>query len=130
MSTDAVDRWQQVNEAFSKQSDHFDNDDLLNPILQEWRKRIYAYIDHFIKPNSKILELNAGTGIDSVRFVEMGHTVHATDISEGMISKLNERVISYSLSRSITVQRISFDQLDKIDGKFDYVFSNFGGLNC
>jgi 2-polyprenyl-3-methyl-5-hydroxy-6-metoxy-1,4-benzoquinol methylase len=130
MPTEHVDQWKHVDAAFSKQSVHFDEDDLSNPVLQEWRIRIYAHVDRFIKPNSKILELNAGTGIDAVRFAKLGHQVHATDISEGMIKRLLEKNSIQSLSDKITVQHKSYEQLDQVNGKFDYVFSNFGGLNC
>lgn len=128
MPTDVANRWDAINAAFSKQSSHFDADDMANPILQQWRTRIYQHVDQFLRPNSKMLELNAGTGIDAVRFAGKGHTIHATDISNGMIAKLREKA-SVS-SGKITVQQVSFDQLDQVSGKFDYVFSNFGGLNC
>ncbi len=52
--------WEHVNKAFSKQSGHFDEDDSSNPVLQLWRKRIYAHVDQFVNPGSKLLELNAG----------------------------------------------------------------------
>ena len=130
MLTEVADQRKGVEAAFSKQSVHFDDEDIVNPILQAWRQRIYAHADAFIKPNSKILELNAGTGIDAIRFAKQGHTVHATDISSGMLKRLNEKVSAFSLSDKITVQQVSYEQLDQVRGKFDYVFSNFGGLNC
>jgi SAM-dependent methyltransferase len=128
MPTEKVDRWGAVNAAFSKQSVHFEAGDFSNPVLQEWRKRIYAHVNRFIKPNSRILELNAGTGIDAAYFSSQGHKVHATDLSAGMIAKLKEK--EQAFSKNITVQQVSFDQLNLVDGKFDFVFSNFGGLNC
>ncbi|GHN00391.1 hypothetical protein WSM22_18800 [Cytophagales bacterium WSM2-2] len=122
--------WEQVNKAFSKQSPHFDSDDFVNPVLQHWRTRIYQHVDRFIHPNSKILELNAGTGIDAIRFAQSGHQVHATDLSDGMISTLKTKIAGQSLQNKITIQQVSFEELNKVDGTFDYVFSNFGGLNC
>ncbi len=119
-----------INSAFSKQAVHFDEDDFSNPILQQWRQQVYKHIDQFIKPNSTILELNAGTGIDAVRFSKQGHRVHATDLSDGMISVLNEKIIRLSLHKEITTQQVSFDNLSQVEGRYDYVFSNFGGLNC
>jgi ubiquinone/menaquinone biosynthesis C-methylase UbiE len=120
-----------VNAAFSKQSTHFDDDDFINPILQRCRQQIYAHVDQVIKPNSSILELNAGTGIDAVRFARMGHRVHATDLSDGMIKSLRKKVSHFQLEGHISVQQLSFDQLDRLNGqKFDFIFSNFGGLNC
>jgi len=130
MPKDLTDQWKNVDRAFSKQSTHFDEDDSSNPILQEWRQRIYAHVDKFLKPNSKILELNAGTGIDAIRFAEQGHSVRATDLSGGMITKMREKISIAVLTDKITVQQVSFDALDEVEGKFDYVFSNFGGLNC
>lgn len=130
MPVESIDRWRNVNAAFSKQSFHFDEDDFSNPILQAWRQRIYAHVDRFIKPQSRILELNCGTGIDAIRFASQGHTIHATDISGGMISQLKQKISLQTLQNKITVEQLPFDQLDQLNGKFDYVFSNFGGLNC
>src|SRR5882724_3948019 len=113
-----LDQWQHVNRAFTKQSAHFDEDDFANPILQRWRTRIYKHVDQFISPRSKILELNAGTGIDAVRFAKMGHLVHATDISDGMTAKLAEKASHHLLQEKLTIQQVSFDQLDKVEGKF------------
>lgn len=128
MRSEVVDQRKAVNDAFSKQSLHFEDDDFSNPVLQEWRKRVYVHVDQLIKPNSRILELNAGTGIDASYFAGRGHLVHATDLSNGMIAKLNEKASAFP--NKITVQQVSFDELDQVDGKFDFVFSNFGGLNC
>lgn len=130
MPTELTDQWKNVDRAFSKQSTHFDEDDFSNPILQEWRQRIYAHVDKFLKPDSKILELNAGTGIDAIRFAQQGHSVRATDLSSGMIARLREKILIDSLADKIIAQQVSFDKLDEVEGKFDYGFSNFGGLNC
>lgn len=130
MPVDTVDRWRNVDAAFSRQSLHFDEDDFSNPILQAWRQRVYTHVDQFLKPHSKILELNCGTGIDAIRLASQGHTIHATDISGGMLSQLKQKISLQSLQNKITVEQLPFDQLDKLNGKFDYVFSNFGGLNC
>lgn len=88
-------------------------------------------MDEFLKPNTRLLELNAGTGIDALHFVREGHRVHATDISPGMIEKISEKIHRFSLHERLTVQLCSFEGLDSINNqKFEYVFSNFGGLNC
>src|SRR6185369_6942529 len=117
MLTELTRQGQSVDAAFSKQSLHYDQEDLSNPVLQVWRQRVYAHVDRFIKPNSKILELNAGTGIDALRFAKLGHTVHATDISSGMIEQLKEKNSIHSLSDKITVQQISYEALDQVNGK-------------
>ena len=127
----SVEPWASVQRAFSKQAEHFDQDDIGNPILDAWRKRIYAHVERFMKKESSILEINAGTGIDALYFVAQGHQVHATDISAGMVNKIREKVSRTGVHASLTVQQCSFEALDGVDErKFDYVFSNFGGLNC
>jgi SAM-dependent methyltransferase len=57
--------------------------------------------------------------------------VHATDLSAEMVNQLQNKINRQNLSESLTCQQVSFTNLDRItDGPFDYVFSNFGGLNC
>ncbi|HTE31817.1 MAG TPA: methyltransferase domain-containing protein [Chryseolinea sp.] len=120
-----------VNRAFSKQSRHYDEDDQGNVILQNMRQQVYAHIQAYLKPGSHILELNAGTGIDALYLANSGHWVHATDLSTGMITQIEKRVNTPTAAGRISVQQLSYDRLDELKGmEFDYVFSNFGGLNC
>lgn len=129
-STIAVDEQTQAAKAFGKQAIHFDADDLSNPIHTAWRKQIYDHVDHFLKPSSRILELNAGTGIDATRFVKSGHTVHATELSTGMIKEIEKKVTGGNL-KNLSFEQRSIENIGQINQpKFDFVFSNFGGLNC
>jgi ubiquinone/menaquinone biosynthesis C-methylase UbiE len=122
---------QSVNEAFSKQSFHFDEEDAANPVLVRMRNQVYAHLKKYLKPNSKILELNAGTGIDAVHLVRSGHAVHATDLASGMIAQIERKITAYNLTASLTCEQLSYDQIDKVTKRnFDLIFSNFGGLNC
>ena len=126
----ATNDWSSVNLAFSKQAIHFDADDSANPVLQSWRKQIYGHVEGFLKPGDRILELNAGTGIDAFHFAGQGYSVLATDLSTGMVEEI-ERKLSKSLMPQLTWKQISFENLDQLGlVRFDYVFSNFGGLNC
>ncbi|PIW69522.1 MAG: hypothetical protein COW08_06700 [Ignavibacteriales bacterium CG12_big_fil_rev_8_21_14_0_65_30_8] len=120
-----------VKKAFSNQSEIFDKLDEQNMILKWMREIIYKHVKKYLRKNDSILELNAGTGIDSVYFAKLGHKIHCTDISEGMVEKLNNKIKSQKLNSLITSQLLSFTELNKLKGKsFDYIFSNFGGLNC
>jgi hypothetical protein len=95
------------------------------------RLQIYHHVDKFLRPSSHILELNAGTGIDAFRFANAGHRVHATDLSTGMIAEIVRKTKGRPDLDRVTCQQLSYDNLDTITGtRFDYVFSNFGGLNC
>src|SRR5690606_33506571 len=120
-----------VERAFSKQSVVYDRDDARNIVLRDLRRQVYGHVERFISPGSKILELNAGTGIDAMYFARAGHTVVATDVSNGMIAQIERKIALANLEQRITCRRVSYEHLDQITGtKFSYVFSNFGGLNC
>jgi len=123
---------QQAAEAFNKQSVLFDEIYSTNTIIQYKRKRVRDHLDKFIKPKSKILELNAGTGEDAVYLAQRGHHVHATDISQGMQKVLSQKILSASLTNRVSSELCSFTQLEKLKNKgpFDVIFSNFAGLNC
>src|SRR5450432_2015911 len=88
-----------VNEAFSKQSLHYDADDLQNSLLQTMRLQVYSHVSIFINKPSRILELNSGTGIDALHFVQQGHSVHATDLSDGMIEQIKKKINHFQIGR-------------------------------
>lgn len=122
---------QQVSDAFSRQAPSFDDIYETNTITTWMRDRARAEVLQHIQPASHILELNCGTGLDALFFVKQGHKVLATDNAPGMLSALNEKIIQRGLQDSITTQRCSFNDLENLHGQeFDYVYSNFGGLNC
>ncbi|HZY81731.1 MAG TPA: class I SAM-dependent methyltransferase [Cyclobacteriaceae bacterium] len=114
-----------VNRAFSAQAPHYDSDDKANLVIRDLRKQVYSHVALYMKPQCNILELNAGTGIDASYFVSQGHSVLATDLSDGMVNELHKKE-----SGKLRVRQLSFNDLSQIEERFDYVFSNFGGLNC
>jgi ubiquinone/menaquinone biosynthesis C-methylase UbiE len=121
-----------IDRAFSKQSGNYDHDDILNPVLSDMRQQVYGHVEQFLSPKSNILELNAGTGIDAMHFARLGHIVHATDLSGGMIKQISEKTLATEARGRLTFEQLSFLELDKLQNKkkFDFIFSNFGGLNC
>jgi len=122
---------QNVSEAFSRQSVNFDEADYNNPILKWMRTRVRGHVLNLWKPGERVLELNAGTGLDSIFFAEKGFYIHATDNAPGMLHVLNKKIKEQRLEDKITTQQCSFLDLNRLnDGKFDHIFSNFGGLNC
>ena len=120
-----------VNKAFSRQSLIYDKYDRENPTLTWMRQQVMKHAINYLQPKDKILELNSGTGIDAEFFAEKGFTVHCTDLSDGMVEQMKNKFSSGIFSDKITIQQCSFTELNKIgDKKFDFIFSNFGGLNC
>ncbi|MGZ8539983.1 MAG: class I SAM-dependent methyltransferase [Chitinophagaceae bacterium] len=118
--------------AFSKQAPLFDELYAGDTIIQYKRKRVRDHILQWLKPGSVILELNAGTGEDTVFFALRGHTVHATDISGAMLDRLEKKAKKYRLGNSITNELCSYSDLKNLQttGPYDLIFSNFAGLNC
>jgi len=121
----------EINKAFTLQSVNYDNYDKENPTLTWMRMQVRKHALKFFRPKDKILELNSGTGLDAVFFAEKGFDVHCTDLSDGMIEQIKKKVERLTLPAKLTFQQCSFTELDKIGNKkFDFIFSNFGGLNC
>ncbi len=117
--------------AFSAQSPHFDAIDRSNAVIGDLRQQVYRRIQRHIAPQSRVLEINAGTGIDAGWFVSQGHSVLATDVSDGMIAALRSKMEAHDHQGRLRVRQLSYEELDQLKGEqFDFVFSNFGGLNC
>lgn len=98
------------------------------------REIVWSYLEKTL-PNNKnlnILELNCGTGEDALWFAKKGHKVLATDISEKMLEITNDKLNQSNLRSSVRTMQIDINKIDSsgIEGKFDLVFSNFGGMNC
>lgn len=121
----------QVAEAFDRQAVIFDEYEEKNQILSWMRSVVQRHMLTLIHSGNRLLELNAGTGIDAVFFAQNGVRVNAIDISEGMLLRLKQKVEKENLGDLIFVERESFANLGAFPaGAFDCIFSNFGGLNC
>jgi ubiquinone/menaquinone biosynthesis C-methylase UbiE len=119
-----------VNKAFSIKAKVYDSYSEQNVIVKLGRRAVYQEILKNLKKDHKILELNSGTGMDALFFASQGYRIHATDISDGMISKIRKKIKKTSL-KTFSCQRLSLNDLQKVENApYDYIFSNFGGLNC
>ncbi len=123
---------QPAADAFTRQAPVFDELYTGDTVIQYKRKRVREHTERFLTPQSKILEMNAGTGEDAIYFARQGHTVHATDISAGMQAILYHKVKEQELENKISHELCSFTELETLQqqGPYDYIFSNFAGLNC
>ena len=98
------------------------------------RSLVYQYLEQELpdKESLKILELNCGTGEDAIWLAEKGHQVVATDISPEMVSVARHKAMVKGLGNQIQLKQLSLEQvgMGAVRQKFDWVFSNFGGINC
>ncbi|MBL8002684.1 MAG: methyltransferase domain-containing protein [Flavobacteriales bacterium] len=117
-----------AKEAFSRQAAVFDRIDEANPLIGWVRERVRKASLACMHAGERVLELNAGTGIDSVFLAEQGLQVLATDQAPGMVRELQAK---QRPGLTLEVMELSFLDLARLQGRtFDHVFSNFGGLNC
>lgn len=98
------------------------------------REIILKYLEKPFPQQTKqnILELNSGTGEDAIWFAKRGHKVLATDISEKMIGVIEQKIDELDLSSRIRTMELDIREIGNknFEGRFDLIFSNFGGLNC
>jgi ubiquinone/menaquinone biosynthesis C-methylase UbiE len=120
-----------IAEAFSRTAEKYDAFAEDHPHLMRLRGKVYAHLGRFLPSGARILELNAGSGVDAIYLARQGYTVHATDIAPGMLTRFRDKVDILELHDRITIQECSFTDLARIQaGAFDAVFSDMGGLNC
>jgi ubiquinone/menaquinone biosynthesis C-methylase UbiE len=94
------------------------------------RNFIRNQVELYLKPNHKILEINSGSGIDAVYFAQKGNSILATDISSQSETFIENKIKTLQLS-NLEFKKCSFTDLRNLKkGKFDCIFSNYGGLNC
>jgi ubiquinone/menaquinone biosynthesis C-methylase UbiE len=117
-----------IAEAFSLTAEKYDLFALDHPNQTRMRNKVYAHLGRYLRPGHRILELNAGTGIDAAYLAQQGFQVHATDIAPGMLERLQMKQAGLP---NLTFEQLSFTSLYKVQGApYDAVFSNLGGLNC
>ena len=119
---------------FDIMAETYDTDFTHTNIGQLQRKRVWEFLlpvlESYQRP-LRILEINCGTGEDALELSRLGHSVSATDASEMMISKAQQKA-ALTGKTTVNFQVCSFDHLNSqfAEDRFDLVFSNFGGLNC
>lgn len=120
-----------IADAFSRTAGRYEAFGQGHPHLDRLRAKVTAHLERVVAPGSRILELNAGTGVDAVALARRGYRVHATDIAPGMLSLLRDKAADPALDGRVTVQELSFLALDGVTGgPYDAAFSNLGGLDC
>lgn len=97
---------------------------------QRLRAATWRRFDAEWGPGDAVLELNCGTGADAVHLAERGVRVTATDASAPMVRATRRRAERTGVDQLVDPRHLSIEALDQLDGPFDGVISNFGGLNC
>ena len=123
--------YEAVAEAVSRKALVYDAFGENHANLARMRRKFYDHIQSVMPPGGHLLEINSGTGQDAVELVGRGFRVHATDFAPGMIAQIEEKVARLGLRQRLTVQALSFTELERVEGgPYDGLYSNSGGLNC
>ena len=124
-------QFERVAEAFGRKSVVYDDFGRNHIHLTRMRNKVYDHIQAVTPAGGKLLELNAGTGLDALQLIKRGYTIHATDISSGMVAQIRAKQEHHHVAERLTVQQLSFTDLNQAThAPFDGIYSNFGGLNC
>jgi len=64
---------------------------VLDLILQARMNIALGFVDRYLAPATKVLDVGTGTGVCALRLVQKGHFVEGLDLAEEMIAKCEER---------------------------------------
>ncbi len=111
--------------AFDREARHYDALFTDTSVGKAQRAQVYHALEKDgLFSGRRVLEINCGTGADALEFHKRGNTILATDISPGMLETAGER-----FPEGEFVQ-LDMRAIGTLDGNFDLIFSNFGGVNC
>lgn len=120
-----------VSRAFSNQSVVFDKIYTENRLSEYMRQKFREELLRQLTPGAQILELNCGTGMDTLFLAGQGYQILATDNADGMLAQLNGKVEQQGLQQKISMEKCDFEHLASLQPrKFNHIYSNFSGLNC
>ena len=86
------------------------------------REQVWERMDLLFPRGARVLDVTAGTGLDTLHLVERGVQVVACDISSAMLAQLHLK------NSNIETCIADFNKLD-LSREFDGVISTFAGLN-
>jgi len=101
-----------------------------NALIQRMRQTLWDTVVSELGTGSRLLDLGCGTGIDAAEFARRGYRVVATDWSPSMVARTSARAGDASLGGRLQARHLGVQELDRLDGSFDGIYSNFGPLNC
>ncbi|HEV7122102.1 MAG TPA: class I SAM-dependent methyltransferase [Rhodanobacter sp.] len=120
----------ETQRAFDSVAADYDGPRGNNELIQRMRVTLWDTVHSEVPPGARLLDLGCGTGIDALEFARRGFHVLATDWSPRMVERTLARATAAGLKARVTTSHLGIQQLDRLDGKFDGIYSNFGPLNC
>jgi len=124
-----------VQALFDAMSSAYDKMVVSNRLDRLLRDSSVRYLRRTFAAGDRLLEIGAGTGLETIPLAESGIQIVATDISSGMLEQLSRKAAMAGVSDRIAIRNIRASALDTLleeyaPGSFDGAFSDFGALNC
>jgi len=121
-----------TREAFDSVAADYDGPRGNNTLIQDMRTEMWHWLDATFAPNSRLLDLGCGTGLDAVRMALEGHEITATDWSPEMVARTQARAVAQGLGAQVRALTIGAHELERLDehASYDGAYSNLGPLNC
>lgn len=107
---------------FDAQARNYDQAWTNSGVGRAQRDAVWRAVDGLVKAGARVLDLGCGTGEDALHFIGMGARVEAIDVSP--------RMVEAARSRGVDARLLSIEEIARLQGTYDLVFSNFGALNC
>lgn len=101
-----------------------------NALIQRMRQTLWDTVVGELGTGSRLLDIGCGTGIDAAEFARRGYEVTATDWSPSMVARTLSRADDPALEGRLHARHLGVQELNRLDGSFDGIYSNFGPLNC
>lgn len=135
LGTDRIDYAILVERYFDALSEGYDRVVQENPFDSRLRELTGVILSSAFKSGELVLEIGAGTGLETLPLARRGIHVVATDISQSMLEKLSKKARDEGLDGLVTTRRLRAADLSSIlqefgPASFDGAFSDFGALNC
>jgi ubiquinone/menaquinone biosynthesis C-methylase UbiE len=121
-----------TQDAFDSVAGDYDGPRGNNSMIQDMRNEMWRWLDKTFAPNSRLIDLGCGTGLDAVRMAHRGHRITATDWSPQMVARTADRAQRESVSDRVHAMAVGAHELFRLEeeGTFDGAYSDLGPLNC
>ncbi len=106
-----------------------------NPLDRFLREVSLDILKRSFEAGDRVLEIGAGTGLETLPLAAAGVRVVATDLSSAMLERLRSKAAAAGLSDRIETRHMAARALTDLEreygpGSFRGAFSTFGALNC
>jgi SAM-dependent methyltransferase len=125
-------RLRETQAAFDSVAADYDGPRGNNELIQDMRREMWQWLDATFSPESKLIDIGCGTGLDAIHLAQRGHHVTATDWSPQMARRTGDRAAGKQLTDRVRVVPLGAQELHRLEGAgtYDGAYSNLGPLNC